>query len=137
MLTVLEKVDVLQKVSVFCEIRTESLARVAAVAEEVNCEPGHVLLRENDAADTTFVLLEGEVAVMRDGREVKRLGSNELVGLLPLLAGEPLRDSAVATRPTRALQIDQQDLYDVMAEDFNVTQGIVRALVALAAGGSS
>lgn len=136
MLTVLEKVDLLQRVPVFCEIQTESLARVAAVAEELNCESGHVLVRENDAADTMFVLLEGEVAVARNGREVKRLGSNQLVGLLPLLAGAPNPDSAVTTRPTRVLQIDQQDLYDVMAEDFHVTHGIIRALVGLAAGDS-
>ncbi len=133
MLTVLEKVDLLQRVPVFCEIRTESLARVAAVAEEVNCEPGHALCRENDAADTMFIVLDGEVAVTRDGRAVKNLGTYQLVGLLPLLAGEPRRESAVTTRPTRVLQIDQQDLYDVMAEDFNVTHGIVRALVGLTA----
>lgn len=136
MLTVLEKVDMLQKVPVFREVRTESLARVAGVAEDVNWEAGHVLYRENDAADTMFVLLEGEVTLMRGGREVKKLGVNEVAGFLDVLAAQSSPESAVTTRPSRGLEIDQQDFYDVMADDFNVTRGILRVLVGLAAGGT-
>ncbi len=134
MLTVLEKVDVLQKAPIFKEVRTESLARIAAIAQEVSLEKRHLLYRENNAADTLFVVLEGEVALLNDGREDKRLGANEVVGVLALLAGEHHRQSAMTTQPTRALEIDQQELFDAMAEDFNITRGMVRALVRLLSG---
>lgn len=134
MLTLLEKVSLLQKAAVFQAIRTESLARVAAVAHETSFEPRHTLFRESDNPDTMYFVLEGEVSVLQNGLEKKKLGAHEVAGIMPLLAGEPYPTSAVATQAVRALRIDQQDFYDVLAEDFDVTRGILKALVGLAAG---
>lgn len=135
MLTLLEKVSFLQKAPIFQGIRTESLARVAAVAHEVNFDPRQTLFRETDNADTMFFLLDGEVTVLQNGLEKQKLGPHEVVGVLPVLSGEPYPTSAVAAQPVRALRIDQQDFYDVLAEDFDVTRGILKALVGLATGG--
>ncbi len=134
MLTLLEKVSLLQKASIFQGIPTESLARVAAAAQEVTLEPRQPLYRESDNPDTMFYLLEGEVTILQNGQEKKKLGPHEVAGLMAVLAGEPYPMSAVATKTVRALRIDQQDFYDVMAEDFDVTRGILKALVGLAAG---
>ncbi len=133
MLTILEKVSFLQNVPLFHHVRTESLTRVASVAQEVNYEERQALYRENEAADCMFVLLEGEVALVRDGQETRKLAPPDVAGALPLLADESQPDSALATRPTRVLQIDQQDFFDAMAEDFHITRGILRALVRPAA----
>ncbi len=135
MLTLLEKVSLLQTAPPFQGIRTESLARVAAIAHEATFEPRHTLVRESDNPDTMFVILEGEVAVMQDGQERKKIKPYEVAGIMPLLASEPYSSSAVAAQAVRALRIDQQDFFDVLAEDFGVTRGILKALVDLAAGG--
>lgn len=128
-MTVLEKVEVLQKLPIFQGVRTESLARVAALAQEVSYQPNQQLYRENEAADSMFVLLDGEVSLSKNGRESGRIGAENLVGARALLAADTQPDSAVATAPTQALQIDQQDFFDAMAEDFNITRGILRALI--------
>lgn len=133
MLTIMEKVDVLQKAVLFREIPTESLARIAAIAEEITFDTRQMLYTENEASDLMFVVLEGEVALVMNGREERTLGALQVVGALALLAGGPEPESAVATQPTRVLQIEQQEFYDAMAEDFNITRGILRALVRLAA----
>ncbi|HKS95932.1 MAG TPA: cyclic nucleotide-binding domain-containing protein [Terriglobia bacterium] len=129
MLTTIEKVNVLQKARVFAGVRTESLARVATIAREVSCDARQLLFRENDAADTMFLILEGRVTLAGDGKTPQEMGPGELLGALPLLAGESHVQSATAAQPVRALQIEQQDLYDAMAEDFNITRGVLRALV--------
>ena len=67
MLTVLEKVAVLQKAPVFAHVPTESLARVAAVCVEADYAAGEALYRENEATDRMFVILEGAAAVARHG----------------------------------------------------------------------
>jgi CRP-like cAMP-binding protein len=82
-----------------------------------------------------FVLLEGEVALLHNGKETRKAGPYEVAGALPLLAGGSQPESAVAGQAVHALRIDQHDFYDVMAEDFSLTRGILRALVGLAAGG--
>jgi len=135
MLTVLEKVDLIQKASIFKEIPTESLVRIAAIAQEVNFEPSQWLFLENEAAASLFVLLEGQVLLLRKGKEEKTLGVFEFPGAFPVLADAHHPASAQATQPTRALRIDQPDLFEAMTEDFNVTRGILKALVGLAAGG--
>ncbi len=135
MLTLLEKVSLLQKAAVFRGIRTESLGRVAAVAHEASFDLRHTLYRESENPDTMYFLLEGEVTEMQNGQEKRKLGPHQVAGIMAVLAGDPYPASAVATQPVRALRIDQQDFYDVMAEDFDVTRGILKALVSLAAGG--
>ena len=134
MLTIMEKVDLLQNAAIFCEVRTQSLARVAAIAQEVCFEARQPLFNENEAAVAMYVLLEGEAILTRAGREERRLGKLQLAGGLPLLANVPQMESARADQPIRALRIGQQDFYDAMAEDFNITRGILRALACLAAG---
>ncbi len=133
MLTVLEKVHILQKVPLFHEVPTESLARLAALAQEVRYEAGSLLYRENDAAESMFTLMEGEVVLLRNGQETEKLAPPSEVGALAMLADQSQPDSARAAQPTLALQLDQQEFYDAMAEDFNLTRGILRALARAAA----
>jgi len=129
MLTVMEKVALLQNVEVFHAVPTQSLARVAAIAQEVDFAARQALFNDNEAADSMFVLLEGEVVLARPGREGKKLGSGQVAGLLAFLAGDSEPESAVATQPVRALRFDQEDFYDAMAEDFNLTRGMLRTVV--------
>jgi CRP-like cAMP-binding protein len=84
--------------------------------------------------NSMFVLLEGEVVLLRPGQEEKKLGPGQVAALLAFLAGDSEPESAIATQPVCALRLDQEDLYDAMAEDFNLTRGILQAVVRWAAG---
>ncbi len=134
MLTVMEKVDELQKLDFFQSVRSESLAQLAAVAREADYEPGQVLYGENQPAESMFVLVEGEVAFSRGGQQCGSAGAHELTGALAMLAGRQHRETATAAVATRALAIDEQDFMDTVAEDFNFTRGVLRALARAAAG---
>lgn len=137
MLTILEKVDYLRKTSMFRHVPTESLARVVAIAQEVDFEARQRLFVEGDAAEAMFVLLEGEVTLAGRPNCERTLQSPQVVGALSLLAGALQPESAVASQPVRALRIEQQDFYDAMAEDFRLTRGVLRALVGMVADGAA
>ena len=137
MLTILEKADFLQSAEIFCEVRTQSLARVAAIAQEVHFEARQRLFNENEAADAMFVFLEGEVTLTRGGTGERRLSRFQAAGALALLANLPQIETATASQPVRALRIGQQTLFDAMAEDFNITRGVLRALAGTAMGQSA
>jgi CRP-like cAMP-binding protein len=81
-----------------------------------------------------FVLLEGEVTPLRPGHQGTKLGPGQVAALLAFLAGDPDSESAITTQPVHALRLNQEDFYDAMAEDFNLTPGILRAIVRGAAG---
>ncbi len=131
MLTVLEKADLLQNVEIFRSVRTESLARIAAIAQELTFDASQIIYRENEAPGTMFVLLEGEIALVRAGQAEQTLGAFQTAGAWALLSDRPHSETARTTRQTRALSIDQQDLFDAMAEDFHITRGVLRALIAM------
>src|SRR2546426_11603546 len=97
MLTLLEKVNLLQKAPVFQGVHTESLARVAAVGQEVSWGAQQLLFRANDAADTLFFLLDGGGALLREGKVTRKLGPNEGVGGLAVLPRDPHTQSAKHT----------------------------------------
>jgi CRP-like cAMP-binding protein len=135
MLTILEKADLLQGAEFFCEVRTQSLARVAAIAQEVRFETHQRLYAQDEAADAMFVVLEGEVTFsIGIGTESGRRGALQSAGALALFANRPQGETATATRPVRALRIEQQDLFEAMAEDFGITRGMLCSLAGLAAG---
>jgi len=134
MLTILEKVDYLRKTSMFHHVPTESLARVAAIAQPVDFEARQPLFIEGDPADAMFVLLEGEVTPAGRPNREGTLQGPQVVGALSLLADALQPESAVASQPVRALRIEQQDFYDAMADDFHLTHGLLRALAGMAAG---
>jgi CRP-like cAMP-binding protein len=135
MLTVLEKVSFLQEAFIFKLVPTESLARVATIAQEMNYEPRQFLYRENSPADAMIFMLEGGIVLLHHGQEKEKLGACEMAGALAVLAEASHGESAMASQPSRALLIDRQDLHDAMAEDFEITRGVARALARLAAGG--
>ena len=129
MLTVLEKVDLLQRAEIFREVRTESLARIASIAQEVGFQLLQPLFNENEAAEAMFVLLEGEVMLTCSGREGDKLSEFQAAGALAVLAEQAYAETAVAIQPTQALRIGHQDFYEAIAEDINIARGILRALV--------
>ena len=134
MLTILEKADLLQGVEFFSDIRTQSLARVAAIAQEVSFEAQQRLFSENEAADALYVILAGEVTLTRGGIEECKLTSFQIAGALALVANQPQAATAAASRTVHALRISQQDLFDAMTEDFGITRGVLRSLAGKAAG---
>ncbi len=133
-LSILEKVDLLRKGAIFERAPTPSLVRVAAIGSEVSYSTGHILYQEDSPADLMFFLLEGEVDLLQAGNKIQRQGPDQVIGALALLTEGTHTESAVATRPVRALQIGREDLFDAMAEDFGLTRGILKALAAIATG---
>jgi ATP:ADP antiporter, AAA family len=136
MLSILEKVEFLRKAVMLRDVPTPGLARVAAISNEVTFAPNQMLYEENSPADSMFLMLEGEVELARSDRRTRIDGQGQLLGGLAILAGGTHADLAIATQPTRVLQIDRQDLLDTLAEDFSVARGVLKALASMAAGAS-
>lgn len=136
MLTVLEKVDLLRKSAMFCDVPTPGLARVAAIASAITFAPNQTLYVEDTVADSMFFLLEGEVELVHSGGKIGTDRRGQVLGALALLSDETYTESAQATQPTQVLRIDRQEFFDTMAEDFDVTRGVLKALASVAAGGS-
>ena len=80
------------------------------------------------------MVLEGEVELIRGGNVLAKIGPHDVPGGLAALSNDRYSESAVVSRPTRALRMDREEFFDAMAEDFRVARGIVKALAGMAGG---
>ena len=129
MLTVIEKVIILQNVDVFVEIPTEQLAYIAAIAEEVTYRKDETVYKAEDHADAMYLVLEGSVRLHLDGQEVSVAGAEDTFGTWALFDEEPRVVNATAIEDSTLLRIDREDFYDLLADNIQITQGIFKTLV--------
>ena len=129
MLTTIEKVQFLLGISEFAEVPTEQLSHIASITEEIEVEPDTTLIKQDEPAEALYFVLEGEVSVRRDGREIMRYSEKEPIGIWSLFDDEqPNIATAVAVAPTRLLKIDRENFLEVVADYVEITQGIFKSL---------
>jgi CRP-like cAMP-binding protein len=129
MLTVVEKVVFLQNVDVFAEVPSEQLTYLASIAEEVDCLKNDILFRENDPADALYLVLEGKVGLERDTKEVMQAGPQDAFGTWALFDDESRVVTAKVLEDARLLRIDRREFVDLLADNVQVTQGVLKTLV--------
>ena len=129
MLTVIEKVMVLQTVDVFSEVSTEQLSHLAMISEEVSFPDGEAIYGEGDASNAMYLVLEGRVRLHRGDLEVTVAGAHEPFGTWALFDEEPRVTSATPLEDVHLLRIDKEDFIDLLADHVEITQGILKAMV--------
>ena len=129
MLTVVEKVILLQSVDVFCEVLTEQLAHVAAIAEEYDEPAGARIYSESDPSDAMYIVLEGRVRLHRGETDVTEAEAETAFGTWALFDDELRVVSATTLEPCRLLRIDKDDFIELLADNVDITQGVLKAIV--------
>jgi CRP-like cAMP-binding protein len=75
-----------------------------------------------------YLVLEGRVRLHRDSLEVTVAGPGDAFGTWALFDDEPRVVTATALEETRLLRIDKEDFIDLLAENVQITQGVLKAL---------
>lgn len=103
--------DSLAQVPLFAGLSPRHLKRVGDLTEHVRFMEGATVVRQGDAGDTFFVILEGEAKVAGpSGRVVNRLRPGEFFGEISLLDGGPRTASVVAETPLTMLALSRASL---------------------------
>lgn len=127
--TVVEKVLLLQHVDLLSAARTEDLAVLASIAEEVLFPEDAVVFEQGQPADGLYVVIRGEMVLTDDGRELGRLGETSALGAWDLIEGGPRAFGSHAAEETLLLRVDRQDFYDLLLDYPELGQSILKALV--------
>jgi len=128
-ITTVEKLLFLRGVPLFADVPGEDLAQIALIAEELDAEPGAELVREGDAGDSLYLVVEGRLRVLRAGREVSSLGEREVFGEMALLDPAPRSATVQAASDVRVLRIHREEFAEVLAERPEVARGVIQVLV--------
>lgn len=129
MLLAVERVALLRHVDLFAKAPGRVLAGLARVLEEVEFPPGGVLMQAGAVEDWLFVVVEGEVEVVRPDRQV-RLGPGSVVGELAVLDPQP-RSATVtaASGPVRAFRLRKAAVDEAVRTRPEIAAGVITELV--------
>jgi CRP-like cAMP-binding protein len=108
---------------------------VAQVAEEADYVEGEAVVREGEPGDRLYLLLEGEVRVVKGFGTpqellLRRLRAVDYFGEMAVLADEPRSATIVTASPTRLLSLDGDSLRDLIREHPEISFSIFRVLTA-------
>lgn len=128
MLTTVERVLLLRAVDVFADVPTEALAAVAAIGTELDLAAGTTLYRAGDDADALYIVIEGAVTLGGSHGVVTKAGPEEAFGTWSLFDVEQRLAEAVAESSCRLLRVGRDDFVEVLADNVEVTRGVLRGL---------
>jgi AAA family ATP:ADP antiporter len=123
----IERVLLLQSSPFLQHATGEQLLRLAAIAREVPLVQGTVLFGESESA-AIYGLLSGEVKLEIPDQPPATLDQGDLVGLYETLAAVPARVKVTVTRSGSALRIGREELFDLLADNIDLLQGLFSAV---------
>jgi CRP-like cAMP-binding protein len=113
----------------FGDLDADGLAAVRDAAVEVDFPAGRTIARQGEIGTGLFIVASGAVRVVRDGRELTRLGPGEFFGELAILADDVPRTARVrAISPIRCLVIGRPDFRRVLEEEPRIAVAMLPVL---------
>jgi CRP-like cAMP-binding protein len=132
------RVGILARTPVFAGLPRRLLARVAVQLFEKAYAPGEAVFSEGDPGKGLFVVLDGEVEVVRETTQgpqrIVTFGPGTAFGELALIDDLPRSATALATGPTRLLILYRSHFEELVAGDRGIALVVARNLLRLLAG---
>lgn len=110
------KVELLGKVPLFARCSKRELRRIATITDQVSLAKGKTLTRQGERGREFFVLLDGSVNVVQNGRSRGTRGAGEFIGEIALLTHVPRTATVTAAGPLEALVITGRDFRALLRE---------------------
>lgn len=125
------RLEALQAISMFRYLPYPDLIRVAGIAVETHFPAGSTILHENDMGESLYVILEGQVAVLKSDVVIADMGAGAHFGEMSLIERAPRSAAVRATTDIIALVIDREPFFALMREEVTAVKllwGMVRML---------
>lgn len=125
------RLEAIQSVTVFRYLPFADLVRVAGIAREQRLEPGQTFFAEGDHGDSMYILLDGEVAVQKNGVDFAVLRAGDHFGEMALIERAARSATVRARSDVAALVIEREDFYGLLSEEQTAVKllwGLVRML---------
>jgi CRP/FNR family cyclic AMP-dependent transcriptional regulator len=111
-----EKLDLLRTIPLFSGFDRHHIERLGMLTDEVDVPAGKVLIRQGDNGDDLMIIVSGQVAVERDGRQIDQMGPGDFFGEIALIERGPRTATCTAEAPTRLLVVNHRDFHTLMDE---------------------
>ena len=129
----MDRLLALQQISLFSSLTLDQLDAIAQLTSEVTYAPGESIVREGEAGNELFLVLEGSTDVFIGyGTHAERCVNNieaiDYFGEMAVLDGEPRSATIVAREPCRLLTLDGESLKSLISQMPEISFEIFRVL---------
>ena len=123
-----EKVRLISRVPLFEECSQAELARIAAIATQIEIPKGEVLLKQGERGDDFFVLVKGSADVRKGKTHVRSLKAGDFAGEIALLSDTPRTATVTATSPVTALRATRKGFSELLTTSPAIQKKVLVAL---------
>ncbi len=128
MLSIIEKVLLLQEVEILQSVETEYLAQIAVITGESEFQSGDMIFSEGDSAQTMYVVINGEVRLHRGEQDVMTAVPKTAFGVWALFEEEGRVVTATCKEDSLLLVLEKDDFHDLLADHSDITRSILEAM---------
>jgi CRP-like cAMP-binding protein len=122
------KADALGRCPFFSGLSRKELVEVAKVTEDLEVDEGKALAREGESGREFFVIVDGEVVVTKEGREIRRLSDGDFFGEIALLEDTPRTATVTAATPLRFFVLTRQSFRGLLDRQPEIEEKVRTAL---------
>ena len=122
----------LQAVPLFSELNQRQLKRIGRDFRDRRFKAGTSIVRQSEMSGIGFfIIIEGEAAVLVDGREVALLGPGEHFGELALISESVRTATVTAVTPLRCLEITFWDFRRIAKDNPDIAWKLLQYVTGL------
>lgn len=122
------KIKALQRAPLFSELSKKDLTTLARLSEDVQVKPGIALCKQGQIGREFFVIIDGQVDVLRNDKPVRRIGGDEFFGEIALLEDVRRTATVIAKTPVRAFILTSQDFRQLVKDSPSVERKVLTSL---------
>lgn len=121
--------ELLRTLPIFAGSRADELGRIDSIVDEIEVDPGEIVLREHEEGRESFIIVSGTAEVSLAGVPLTTLGPGDFFGEMAVLEGKPRAATVTAKTAMHLLVVDEAD-FSTLLEQPGVAAHMLRAIVA-------
>jgi CRP-like cAMP-binding protein len=131
MLSTIERMVFLRNVTFFENLRLDQLRTLAQICEELSVNEGEYIIRQGEAGDSLFIIVEGQIHIAHTDAPDKVIAvrhPGHVLGEISLFDGGLRSANAIAATPALLLVVYRDALDNALADDPGIALDMLRAM---------
>jgi CRP/FNR family transcriptional regulator len=119
----------LRKVPVFAGLDKKELAELGKLVHEQSYAPGTTIVKTGAGGHGLYIIKEGRVSVIQDGKTVASMGPGQFFGEISVLDGGPRTADVRADTDTVCLNLISWEVKPLLMENASITYKMLLEMV--------
>ena len=119
----------LRRVPLFAGLDKKELDMIGRLVHEQSYEPGTTIVKTGAGGHGLYIIKEGQVSIIQDGRTVATMGPGQFFGEISVLDGGPRTADVRADSNTVCLTLISWEVKPLLMDDASITYKMLLEMV--------